>query len=193
MKIPASVKAEADKSEDIGVIQNGNPFTKNLSGKQVYDPRLAYVMTSLLKGVITSGTGSAARELGPNVAGKTGTTNDFIDAWFVGYTPNVVTAVWAGFDDNKTLGYGETGGRSPIGVWKEYMRATIRKFGDDFFEVPAGISQAWVDKKTGKKAPPNTSGAILESFAESVDTGVDEAGIPKATRPLGDDEYFENQ
>ncbi len=193
MKVPASVSSGAEKTEDIGVAQTNSPFTRNLSGRQVYDQRLSYVMTSLMRGVIANGTGGAARSLGPNVSGKTGTTNDFIDAWFVGFTPNVVTAVWAGFDDNKSLGYGETGGRSPVSVWTEYMRATIKKFGDDPFEIPAGITQTWVDKKTGKKVAPNTAGSILESFAERPDTEAQEGEQPRAARPVGDDEYFENQ
>jgi penicillin-binding protein 1A len=199
VKIPPSVVAmndkNTDKVEDIGVTQTGNPFTRNLTGRQVYDPRLAYVMTSLLRGVVQSGTGGAARVLGPNVAGKTGTTNDFIDAWFVGFSPNVVTAVWTGFDDNKTLGYGETGGRTPVSVWTEYMRATIKKYGDDTYEIPAGVTQAWIEKKTGRKVAPNSPGSILESFADvPTETTPVEEGVPaKVARPLGDDEYFENQ
>lgn len=194
MKLPPSVtKDDSGANSEIG---GNNPFTRDLNGRQVYDPRLAYVMTSLMKGVVTSGTGGAARELGPNIAGKTGTTNDYVDAWFVGFSPNIVAGVWAGFDDNRTLGYGETGGRSPIVIWREYMRATIRKYGDDSFPVPAGITQSWVDKQTGRKASANAPGAILESFAEVVDsTSSEEGGAPAATkaRPLGDDEYFENQ
>ncbi len=189
MKIPAGVDEEAT-NEALA----GNPFTRNLAGKQVYDPRLSYVMTQLLRGVVTSGTGGAARAVGTNVAGKTGTTNDYIDAWFVGYTSNVVAAVWTGFDDNKTLGYGETGGRAPVNMWTEYMKATVRKYGDEPFEVPAGITQAWVDKQTGRKVAPNSPGAILESFAEAPDSPVEEGtGTAQKTRPLGDDEYFENQ
>jgi penicillin-binding protein 1A len=191
MKVPAAVEAEKNAAD---LAPQGNAFVRNLSGRQVYDSRLAYVMTAMLKGVVTSGTGTGARELGPNIAGKTGTTNDYVDAWFVGFSPNVVAGVWTGFDDNKTLGYGETGGRSPISIWKEYMRATIRKFGDDSFEMPAGITQAWIDKQTGRKVAPNTAGAIIESFAEMPENAPNEAGVvaPKA-RPLGDDEYFENQ
>ena len=190
MKIPSSVDKDMETPND-----STNPFLRSLGGRQVYDPRLAYVMTSMMKGVITSGTAGAARELGPNIAGKTGTTNDYVDAWFVGYSPNVVTSVWTGFDDNRTLGYGETGGRSPLSIWKEYMRATIRKFGDNPFPIPDGISQVWIDKQTGKKVAPNTQGAIIESFAETPEViQTEENGIiaPKA-RPLGDDEYFENQ
>jgi penicillin-binding protein 1A len=193
MKIPSSIQPE-DKSATGAVVENTNGFVNALSGRQVYDARLAYLMTSMMKGVITSGTGTAARDLSTNIAGKTGTTNDYIDAWFVGYTPNVVTAVWAGFDDNKTLGYGETGGRSPINVWKEYMRATIRKFGDDSFPIPAGVTQAWVEKQTGRKVAPNSPGSIVEYFAESNDSVTGDApGSPAKSRPLGDDEYFENQ
>lgn len=189
MKIPASVSEDKMVNEE----GTGNAFVSSLSGRQVYDPRLAYVMTSMLKGVITSGTGGAARAVGPNVAGKTGTTNDYIDAWFVGYTPNVVAAVWTGFDDNKTMGYGETGGRSPISVWTEYMKATVRKYGDDTFEVPAGITQVWVDKQTGRKVAPNSPGAIVESFADAPEAQAEGGVAAPKSRPLGDDEYFENQ
>lgn len=189
MKIPASVTEDKIAGEE----GSTNTFTTTLSGRQVYDSRLAYIMTSMLKGVITSGTGGTARAVGPNVAGKTGTTNDYIDAWFVGYSPNVVTAVWAGFDDNKTLGYGETGGRSPISVWTEYMKATVRKYGDDTFEIPAGITQSWVDKQTGRKVAPNTAGAIIESFAEAPEIQTEGGVAAPKSRPLGDDEYFENQ
>lgn len=99
----------------------------------------------------------------------------------------------AGFDDNKTLGFGETGGRSPISVWREYMRATIRKYGDDSFAIPAGITQAWIEKKTGRKVAPNSPGSILESYADMPEMPVEEGGVAPKARPLGDDEYFENQ
>ncbi len=192
MKIPG--ENVLDKKETNSLAAN-NPFQKNLVDKQVYDPRLAFVMTNLMKGVVTSGTAASARDLSPNIAGKTGTTNDFIDAWFVGFTSNVVTAVWSGFDDNKTLGHGETGARAVLPVWKEYMRANIKKFGDQPFEVPSGIVQEWIDKETGRKAAPNSPGAILESFAEATEqtSEVPGAGSPVKARPLGDDEYFENQ
>jgi penicillin-binding protein 1A len=190
-----------------------NPYLRNLHDQQVYDSRLAFIMTSLMKGVVTHGTAASARDLSPNIAGKTGTTSDFIDAWFVGYTSNVVTGVWAGFDDNKTMGHGETGAKAVLPTWKEYMRANIKKFGDQSFEAPAGIISSWVDKETGRKANPNTSGAILEYFADNSATDetisndqskkpvLDQNGsevnpikpaTPK-TRSLGDDEYFENQ
>ncbi|MDD4974476.1 MAG: PBP1A family penicillin-binding protein [Bacteriovorax sp.] len=196
MKIPGESDKDKDsEKKDRPIAEQTNPFLKTLGDKQVYDPRLAYIMTNLMKGVVTSGTAASARDLSPNIAGKTGTTNDFIDAWFVGFTSNVVTAVWNGFDDNKTLGHGETGAKAALPVWKEYMRANIKKFGDQPFEIPAGITQAWVDKETGRKAAPNAPGAILESFAEVSEQASEAVGTggPAKARPLGDDEYFENQ
>ncbi|MDO9183056.1 MAG: penicillin-binding transpeptidase domain-containing protein, partial [Bacteriovorax sp.] len=202
MKIPGESDKDGENKDtdkvkkEVPLAEQTNPFLRNLADKQVYDPRLAFVMTNLMKGVVTSGTAASARDLSPNIAGKTGTTNDFIDAWFVGFTSNVVTAVWNGFDDNKTLGHGETGAKAALPVWKEYMRANIKKFGDQPFEIPAGISQVWINKETGRKVAPNSPGSILESFAEAIDQTLDAAGAtatPAKARPLGDDEYFENQ
>lgn len=194
-------KIISDK-EDSEVVNGGNPFTRNLTGTQVYDPRLAFVMTNMMKGVVISGTATAARDLSSNIAGKTGTTNDYVDAWFVGFTSNVVTGVWTGFDDNRTLGFGETGGRSSLPIWKEYMRANIKKYGDQPFDVPAGISSQWIEKQTGRKVTPNAPGSILEYFADTVDLGPINAGgtssetpivAPKTRSSGGDDEYYENQ
>lgn len=192
MKVPG----ESKDKDATALAEVTNPFQKTLGDKQVYDPRLAYVMTSMMKGVVTSGTAASARDLSPNIAGKTGTTNDYVDAWFVGFTSNVVTGVWAGFDDNKTLGYGETGGRSVLPVWEEYMRANIRKFGDQPFEVPPGVTSAWVHKESGRRVAPNSPGAIVEYFAEGgeVTSGEGTAtGTPGPKARTSDDEYYENQ
>lgn len=192
-------KSDSASTPEVDPALQGNPFTRNLAGTQVYDPRLAYVMTGLMRGVITSGTGAAARDLSPNIAGKTGTTNDYVDAWFVGFSSNTVTAVWTGFDDNKTLGFGETGGRSALPIWKEYMRANIKKFGDQPFEMPAGVTTAWVEKSTGRKVAPNSAGSILEYFADAnSEVGTTPAAgqpttAPKTRSAEGDDEYYNNQ
>jgi len=167
------------------------------TGNQVYDPRNAFIMTNVMKGVITSGTGTAAREISANIAGKTGTTNDYVDAWFVGFSSSIVTGVWVGFDDNKTLGYGETGGKSALPIWKEYMRATIKKYGDQPFEVPAGVSMSLIEKQSGRKVSQMGSGVIQEFFADGVvDFKTQEgegAQVPVKSRNTSDDEYFENQ
>lgn len=172
-------------------------FLANLNEIQVYDPRLAYVMTHVMRGVVTSGTAGSAADLSPYIAGKTGTTNDYVDAWFIGFNAKVVTSVWAGFDDNKTLGYGETGGRSVLPVWKEYMRGVINKYGDNPYTVPAGISFQWIDKKTGRKTSANAPGAINEAFVDGVEAGGNLAapGAEGTQKPTisGDEEYYENQ
>lgn len=198
VKVPGEGKdKDKDKEKEAPVPETNNPFQKNLADKQVYDPRLAFVMTGLMKGVITSGTAAAAHDLSPNIAGKTGTTNDYVDAWFVGFSSNVVTAVWTGFDDNKTLGRGETGAKAALPVWKEYMRANIKKFGDQPFEMPPGVTTAWVNKETGRKVAPNSSGAIVEYFAEATEgpasEGTATSGTPAPKVRTGDDEYYENQ
>ncbi len=187
MRKPMEMEAESSK----------NGFQINLTGDQVYDPRLSYMMTHILKGVITSGTGGFARDLSPNIAGKTGTTNDYVDAWFVGFNAKVVTTVWAGFDDNRTLGYGETGGRSVLPVWKEYMRSVLNKYGDPEHVVPAGISFQWIDKKTGVKTSANSPGSIYEAFVsdEGLSQTIDQSGNPSpesAPKPVnkGDDDYY---
>lgn len=174
-----------------------NQFHVGLGGDQVYDPRLAYIMTNLLKGAIHHGTGRSALEVSRTLGGKTGTTNNYVDAWFIGFSPNIVSGVWTGFDDNQTMGFGETGARSALPIWKEYMRATIRKYGESDFRIPQGILNLRIDKETGRLAGPNTARAFEETFVEGTEPGArrEEAlTIPTSpTQIFGDDDYYENQ
>jgi membrane carboxypeptidase/penicillin-binding protein len=112
----------------------------------------AFLMTSLLEGVINSGTGASARALGvPGaVAGKTGTTNDGRDAWFVGYSPNLLALVWVGFDDGTPAGLSGSEGALPI--WSEFMRGALDVFPGGAFAEPAGITRAKIDLTTGLRA-----------------------------------------
>jgi penicillin-binding protein 1A len=93
--------------------------------KDVVSQRTARTMVSLLEGVVTHGTGISAKKLKHPVAGKTGTTNDYTDAWFVGFTPSVTCGVWVGFDEKKNLGDNETGGHAALPIWIDFMRAVI--------------------------------------------------------------------
>jgi penicillin-binding protein 1A len=95
-------------------------------GEQVMDPITAYQITSMLEGVVTRGTATAARVLGRPVAGKTGTTNDYRSAWFVGYTPDLIVGVFVGFDDNRSLGYGEVGGQTAVPIFVDFMQEAMR-------------------------------------------------------------------
>lgn len=133
---------------------------------QVMDPRVAYVMTHLMKEVVAYGTGHAAQGLGRAAAGKTGTTNDYVDAWFMGFTPQVVTGVWTGFDNRRTMASGETGARAALPIWLSFMQEAVKSYPDEDFQIPAGVVFASIDPISGKLAAPNSSTAIREAFIE---------------------------
>jgi penicillin-binding protein 1A len=131
---------------------------------QAIRPETAYLVTNLLKGVVERGTGWKARELGRPVAGKTGTTNDYRDAWFIGYTPGLVAGVWVGYDDQTSIGKKETGARAALPIWLEFMKkATVDTEPEDF-PVPEGILFKQVDPKTGLLSTDNCKYSIREAF-----------------------------
>jgi penicillin-binding protein 1A len=135
---------------------------------QLIRPTTAYLMTSMLRGVIEDpkGTGARARSLGREVAGKTGTTNNYYDAWFIGYSPQISTGVWVGFDKEKSLGKGEVGGRSALPIWIDYMKAAHDNLPQMTFPVPDGIVFANIDSETGKLASAATKNVLRQAFAE---------------------------
>ena len=130
----------------------------------VMSPAEAYLMTSLLAGVVTSGTGASARALGVtgDVAGKTGTTNDARDAWFVGYSPGLLALVWVGFDDNSTIGL--SGAQAALPIWADFMRQVANAYGTPSFVVPGGITVAQIDPTTGKLATRACPTVAPETF-----------------------------
>lgn len=142
---------ELDYSKDPVMSYSKNEY----KDEEVLSPQTAYIMNYLLKEVIRRGTGAKiGREIEVPIAGKTGTSNDFIDAWFVGYTPSVATGVWVGFDENvKTLGYGESGASAAIPIWLTYMKDVVKMSSknDDFIQ-PSGIKLLKIDRSTGKIA-----------------------------------------
>lgn len=119
------------------------------SRREVLDPVTAYQMVHLLEGVIQEGTGTAARALGVPAGGKTGTSNDFRDAWFVGFTPEVVAGVWVGREDRKTIGNKETGGKVACPIWTDFMSVTKAGMEKAAFDIPSGIALVKVEKETG--------------------------------------------
>ena len=109
---------------------------------RVISPETAYVMTDMMKAVVAEGTGVLANSINPKarIAGKTGTTNDYTDAWFIGYSPMVITGVWVGKDDNTSLGDKESGSSAAVPIWKEFMSKALDKYNDRTeFEIPPGI------------------------------------------------------
>jgi len=142
----------------------GNVVDENVPQKeQVMSPETAYLITSMLQSVIDHGTGRRAKALGRPAAGKTGTTNDIDDAWFIGYTPQLLAGLWVGFDEKRTLGKGETGGRVAAPIWERFMERTLEGESTLDFPVPAGISFAWISPRTGQRVTP-ASGGLLECF-----------------------------
>lgn len=138
---------------------------------QLIDPATAYLTTTLLRATIeeAGGTGGRARAIGREVAGKTGTTNGYFDGWFIGYTPQISTGVWVGFDQEKTLGVGEVGGRVALPIWVNYMAAAHRKLPDMSFPVPPGIVFASIDNVTGKLPSASSRNVIRQAFREGTE------------------------
>ncbi len=131
---------------------------------QVLDPMTAYQITSMMVGVVQRGTATSVAELGRHMAGKTGTTNDEKDAWFIGYTPNLVVGLYLGYDKPKSLGRGTTGGGLAAPVFKDFMRAALEGTPNVDFKVPEGMKLVSIDRKTGMQATPGQAGTIVEAF-----------------------------
>ncbi|HZS11786.1 MAG TPA: PBP1A family penicillin-binding protein, partial [Nitrospirales bacterium] len=130
--------------------QGGETLEQTLHEPQpVVSKETAYLLTNVLQDVIQRGTGQAAKVIDRPVAGKTGTTNDFTDAWFLGFTPNLVTGVWVGFDDLHSLGETESGAHAALPIWIEFMQAALQQLPVMPFEIPEEIVFVRVDPKTG--------------------------------------------
>ncbi|MGD9308329.1 MAG: penicillin-binding protein 1A [Desulfosarcina sp.] len=138
----------------------------NPSRERVIDKSTAYIMTSLLESVVKEGTGKRVRALNRPVAGKTGTTNDLQDAWFLGYTPRFISGVWVGFDDGRTLGKGETGSRTASPIWLGFMDAILKDKPVRMFQVPEGVVFAKIDARTGLLPLPESQKTRFECFKE---------------------------
>ena len=140
-----------------------NPII-NSKYEQIFSPQTAYQMTSMLKGVVERGTGKGLKELKLELAGKTGTTNKNTDTWFIGFTSNLVVGVYIGYDNPKSLGKFETGSKTAMPVFKEFIKNTANTFNARPFKVADNIKMMVVDSKTGEKADLQTKTAIIESF-----------------------------
>lgn len=136
--------------------------------RRVLDPAEAYVTTSLLQSVIDHGTGTRAKALARPVAGKTGTSNDAKDTWFSGYSTEIASVVWVGYDDNKPLGSGETGASTALPAWVQLMKAAHENKPRAEFPRPPGVVTVAIDPKTGMKAATE-EGAMDEVFLEGTE------------------------
>ncbi|NLH50871.1 MAG: penicillin-binding protein [Myxococcales bacterium] len=127
--------------------------------RQVLSPQVSYIVTSMMHSVATEGTGARSNALDRMVAGKTGTTNDYADAWFIGFSPHILAGVWIGYDQGgKTLGGGESGSTTALPVWIDFMQTALTGETKEPFAAPAGIVFARIDPDTGLLARPDSPG-----------------------------------
>ncbi len=135
---------------------------------RVIDARVAWLMNSILQDVVRRGTGHQANGLGRrDLAGKTGTTNDQVDAWFSGYSPDLVATVWVGFDNPASLGWGEYGGKAALPIWMDYMGPALEGVPNHQLEQPSGIATVRIDPNSGLLARPENPDSIREYFIKS--------------------------
>jgi 1A family penicillin-binding protein len=140
-------------------------YTAQREEEQVVSPQTAFLMTEMLADVINHGTAYKARQLGFKLkaAGKTGTTNEYRDAWFVGYTPNLVTGVWVGFDQPQTIMGEGYAGDVAVPMWASFMRAATKDDKNDWYERPEGIVAVNVCRLSGKRPADGCSGALVQA------------------------------
>ncbi len=142
---------------------NNIPVIKS-NYKQIFSPQTAYQMTSILEGVIQRGTGKNLRNLNLQVAGKTGTTNNNTDTWFIGFTSNLVVGVYVGYDNPIRLGKYETGSKTALPIFKEFIKKAVNNYEARPFKIAKGIKMMVIDAETGKKADFGSKKTIIESF-----------------------------
>jgi len=146
-------------------------------------PQVAYQMTSMLLGVVQRGTAYELKSLNRPVGGKTGTTNDYIDAWFIGFTPSLAVGVWVGYDTPRSLGVGETGARAAIPIWREFVAGALDGTPVEDFAVPEGLEFVKIDAKTGLLPGANTQRTLTEAFLP--DTAPTQESPAYADNPFG--------
>jgi penicillin-binding protein 1A len=170
-----------EKEEEEEISKTSAPVPK----ERVISPQNAFIMTHLLEGVVQHGTGQRAKALGRPVAGKTGTSSDYSDAWFIGYTPSLLAGVWVGFDDKTSLGKNETGARAALPIWISFMDRALRNTPVETPKPPEGIALVKVNLETGLPTDQDSPDTIVEAFIDSSipwkKQGPEEEGPPPGT------------
>jgi penicillin-binding protein 1A len=149
--------------DQISYLSNDYPKIKN-NYKQIFSPATAYQMTSILEGVVQRGTGKKLRDLKLNIAGKTGTTNKNTDTWFIGFTSNLLVGVYVGSDNPLPLGKFETGSKTALPIFKNFIKQAVKKSDARPFKVAENTVMMVVDPKTGQKAKFSSKNTIIEVF-----------------------------
>ena len=148
--------------------------------EQIEDPVTAYQMVNIMTGVVLRGTGAIAQTVKKTLAGKSGTSNDNVDTWFIGFSPDLVVGVWVGYDEPKTLGPKDTGGAVAAPIFRDFMTAALKDKPDTPFRIPEGVRLVRVNVKTGLPAEADDENAIIEAFRKNDD-------LDKQTPIIGDE------
>ena len=155
------------------IVENGQ--TKQVTpgpSRSIARADTTYLVTNMMRSVMNEGTGAGARSAGfrLDAAGKSGTTNDLRDAWFVGFTPELLTVVWVGFDDNQPIGLG--GSQAALPIWTAFMKNALAGRANRGFAAPSGVVFAVIDPETGQLGGPMCPKVITEAFLEGTDPTV---------------------
>jgi len=153
--------------------------------ERVADPASAYQVVSMLQGVVERGTGRRIRAVGKPLAGKTGTTNDSVDTWFMGFSPDLAVGVFAGFDEPRPLGRRETGSSVSAPVFRDFMAAALEGQPAVPFRIPSGIRLVRINGDTGRVARAGDKRVILEAFKPGTVPSGDQAVVDGGYNPLG--------
>ncbi len=156
-------KRYCENCDQISFEGNNIPVVKN-NFKQIFSPQTAYQMTSILEGAIQRGTGKRLRDLNLQIAGKTGTTNNNTDTWFIGFTSNLVVGVFVGYDSPKKLGKYETGSKTALPIFKDFIKKAVNNYEARPFKISKGIKMMVIDAETGEKADFGSKKTIIESY-----------------------------
>ncbi len=156
-------KRKCINCDQISYLGKDYPIIKD-NYKKIFSPQTSYQMTSILEGVVQRGTAKKLRDLELNIAGKTGTTNKNTDTWFIGYTSNLLIGVYVGLDNPSPLGRYETGSKTALPIFKEFVKKTVNKSDARPFKASEGTVMMVVDPNTGQKAKFNSKNTIIEVF-----------------------------
>ncbi|MDC1287221.1 penicillin-binding protein 1A [Gammaproteobacteria bacterium] len=163
----AVIESSAEVADDVVSDDEAVEDTGPRYAPRVITAQNAYIMRSIMREVVQRGTAVRAKALGrKDIAGKTGTTNDQIDAWFSGYNDQVVTTAWVGFDNQRHMGRRETGGRAALPMWIDFMRVALDGMPENLQEQPEGLVTIRIDAESGKRADANTTKSLFELFRE---------------------------
>jgi penicillin-binding protein 1A len=169
------------------VLSRAQPAVAGEGAERAIDPRNAFIMTTMMRDVVRAGTAARAMQLGrQDLAGKTGTTNDFVDAWFCGFNASVVAVAWIGFDQPRSLGSGETGAVAALPIWMNFMGKTLKGVPERPLQQPEGILVARINPETGYREPDDRGGLPEYFYSEFPPSRGEETSVPGSSRTPGE-------